>query len=190
MEQLPDQIKMSVQSVAESVAQSDQMLDNDDYLSSRRSSPSRSFDSRRSSCSFNSTSSSTDLTYIPFLPTEIIIDIVDHFRLPVLAYGHKVPPADYLILRTTLRNLCLSSVRFCSCAKPLLYETVIFYFGLGPIDVQLGNAYGNIVNLVLLIRTLITNPYSPGLIKNIICPVEIFGSVPWPSEPDSLEDLR
>ncbi|KAI1396814.1 hypothetical protein F4819DRAFT_115552 [Hypoxylon fuscum] len=134
------------------------------------------------------------------IPNEIIENIVQFLELPVNGVGEITPgsPERFLEIRRTLYSLCLTTRFSRLCARKLLYQTVIFFFGSDPDDDRLGRRFGNARNLMLLIRSLLEGelklpslqddqPKITDLIKNVIMPTDLTGWH-WSKIGDNNED--
>lgn len=107
--------------------------------------------------------------------------IIESVELPISDVTTTKVPEDYLQTRNLLYNLCLTCKWVCMRARPLLYRTVIFSLDhrLGDeMQIQRNRSHRDIQALVLLIRTLLEKPEIRGLVKNILCPSELFPD-PW-----------
>lgn len=102
-------------------------------------------------------------------------------------------PKGFLETRKLLYNLCLTSKWAYQWARPLLYRTIIFLLnyrhGNSKSKLAHNRSYGDIVTLVLLIRTLLEKPEIRGLIKNILCLTRLSGERWWRGQEHN-HDLR
>lgn len=111
------------------------------------------------------------LRYSHSLPTELLLNIVECFRLPVQDVASTLPAPEFLVNRKVLYNLCLTSSVFNDLATPLLYQTVIFFIDSRDYDDYLrALAYGGPRSLIMLVRTLLSKEDYCKHIENIICP--------------------
>ncbi|KAI1134428.1 hypothetical protein F5Y05DRAFT_236079 [Hypoxylon sp. FL0543] len=103
----------------------------------------------------------------PFLPNDIMRMIVESLRLPIYGLPHTLLEHEFREKRETLRNLCLTARFLNTYARPLLYETVIF-FRVHTRDPK--SPLASLEPTIFLIRTLLLKPDTCGFIKNMICP--------------------
>ncbi|KAI0847525.1 hypothetical protein F5Y00DRAFT_263435 [Daldinia vernicosa] len=125
---------------------------------------------------------------LPPLPPELLLCVFDYFRLPVQDVTSTIPPPEFLVNRKTLYNLCLTSSVLNDLAKPLLYQTVIFFLeSRDSEDHQSAIAYGGLRSLILLVRTLFWKDEYCEYVKNIICPASLKPR-DWDSELEIIRD--
>ncbi|KAI0111494.1 hypothetical protein F4814DRAFT_356825 [Daldinia grandis] len=114
------------------------------------------------------------LRHSHLLPPELLLDIVDYFRLPIPDVTSTTPAPEFLVNRKALYNLSIASRLFNALATPLLYQTVIFFIDSRDYEDYLrARTYGGIRSLVLLVRTLLWKDGYCRYIENIICPASL-----------------
>ncbi|KAI1416877.1 hypothetical protein F5Y13DRAFT_101381 [Hypoxylon sp. FL1857] len=114
----------------------------------------------------------------PFIPNEIMSMIVNQLRLPIHGLPFRLFEREYKERRAALRNLCLTAKFLEVYARPLLYETVIFFPESETHNYNFGDVPSRLVPMILLIRTLLEKPGHCGWIKNIVYPSG-FGQHKW-----------
>ncbi|KAI2621459.1 hypothetical protein GGS26DRAFT_594475 [Hypomontagnella submonticulosa] len=103
------------------------------------------------------------------IPNELLMSIIEHLQLPPVDVELAIIPEEFLQKRSALRNLCLASKKLGVYARPLLYQTVVFYLDSGHAPKDPVEAFGGLRELMLLVRTLITKPAYCSFINNIVC---------------------
>ncbi|KAH8886069.1 hypothetical protein GQ53DRAFT_348286 [Thozetella sp. PMI_491] len=131
------------------------------------------------------------------LPNELWRQIVEAFSLAPHRLGDRRASEAFRVNREALRQLCSSSRRLAALARPLLYETIIFYRA-PPIPGKPSSA----ASIVYLMRTLMKNHERRRLIRNVAVALSLPSSLipvtaanqemaaEWQRHPDWFSELQ